>query len=109
MNEQRDEQAMRARDIPRKNEEPQSDNAKKTEQGERQAGAGADAGMPAVSSVEAAELRAGEEPSGYRGENPSTSGSGSTGIHSSTPENAAGRLNPSAPGDTGVTPKTTAE
>ncbi|GAA3756713.1 hypothetical protein [Terriglobus aquaticus] len=48
-----------------------------------------------------------EEPSGYRGENPSTAGMGGTGIRSVTPENARGHLNPSAPGDTGTTPGTT--
>ncbi len=48
-----------------------------------------------------------EEPSGYRGENPSTAGPGGTGIRSATPENARGTIAPSAPGDTGTTPGTT--
>jgi hypothetical protein len=47
------------------------------------------------------------EPSGYRGDNPSTAGPGSTGIRSATPENSGGSINPSAPGDTGTTPGTT--
>lgn len=45
------------------------------------------------------------EPSGYTGQNPSTSGSGSTEIrNSSTPESATGHIDPSAPGATGTTP-----
>ncbi len=51
----------------------------------------------------------GREASGYRGTNPSTAGPGETGVRSETPENAAGKLNPSAPGDTGVTPGSVAE
>ena len=47
------------------------------------------------------------EPSGYKGDNPSSAGPGSTGIRSSTPENSGGTINPSAPGDTGTTPGTT--
>ena len=47
------------------------------------------------------------EPSGYRGDNPSTAGPGPTGIRSATPENSPGGINPSAPGDTGTTPGTT--
>ena len=45
-----------------------------------------------------------------------TGDSGSTGgpskdphVHSSTPENAVGKLNPSAPGNAGTTPGTNAE
>jgi hypothetical protein len=45
--------------------------------------------------------------SGYRGDNPSTAGPGPTGVKSSTPENAPGRLNPSAPEDANTTPETT--
>ena len=48
------------------------------------------------------------EPSGYTGQNPSTGGSGSTEVHSNTPENAAGQIDPSAPGATGTTPGTNA-
>ncbi len=47
------------------------------------------------------------EPSGYRGDNPSTAGPGPTGVRSETPENSEGGLNPSAPGDTGTTPGST--
>lgn len=49
------------------------------------------------------------EPSGPRGDNPATSGSGDTRVRSSTPENSAGKINPSAPGDTGTTPGTNAQ
>lgn len=48
------------------------------------------------------------EPSGYRGDNPSSAGPGSTAVTSGTPENKDGRLNPSSPGDTGTTPGSTA-
>lgn len=44
------------------------------------------------------------EPSGYRGNNAGTAGMGETRVKSSTPENAEGRLNPSAPAETGTTP-----
>lgn len=50
-----------------------------------------------------------EEPSGYRGDNPSTAGPGSTAVQSHTPENKQGSLNPSAPGDTGTTPGSNAQ
>ncbi len=63
--------------------------------------------MPEPSQRESHELHVAEEPSGYRGDNWSTAGPGGTSIRSSTPENAAGHINPSAPGDTGVTPNTT--
>lgn len=53
------------------------------------------------------EENAREEPSGYRGDNPSTAGPGSTAVRSDTPENKTGSLNPSAPGNTGTTPGTT--
>ena len=49
------------------------------------------------------------QPSGYRGNNPGTSGSGETEVHSATPDNAEQQLNPSAPGDTGTTPGTNAK
>lgn len=49
------------------------------------------------------------EPSGPRGDNPATAGPGNTGIRSATPENSAGKINPSAPGDTGTTPGTNAQ
>lgn len=49
------------------------------------------------------------EPSGPRGDNPATAGPGNTGIRSATPENSGGKINPSAPGDTGTTPSTNAQ
>lgn len=49
------------------------------------------------------------EPSGYKGDNPGTAGPGATGVRSATPENEAGQLNPSAPGNAGTTPGTTTE
>ncbi len=63
--------------------------------------------LPEPSQRENQELQVAEEPSGYRGDNWATAGPGGTSIRSSTPENAAGHINPSAPGDTGVTPGTT--
>lgn len=44
------------------------------------------------------------QPSGYRGNNPATAGPGETHVESTTPDNAQGRLDPSAPGETGTTP-----
>jgi hypothetical protein len=49
------------------------------------------------------------EPSGPRGDNPSTAGPGHTGVQSKTPENRAGHLNPSAPEDANVTPGSAGE
>ncbi len=49
------------------------------------------------------------EPSGYRGNNPSTAGPGQTEVHSATPDNAIQQLNPSSPGDTATTPGTNAK
>ena len=46
----------------------------------------------------------GAEPSGSRGDNPATAGKGPTTLHSNTPENRDGKLDPSAPGNAGVTP-----
>ena len=46
------------------------------------------------------------QPSGPRGDNPATSGSGDTRVTSKTTENAEGKINPSAPGETGTTPGT---
>jgi hypothetical protein len=46
------------------------------------------------------------QPSGVEGGNPATAGKGETRVRSETPENATGRLNPSAPGETGTTPGT---
>lgn len=45
------------------------------------------------------------DPSGPTGQNPSTAGSGETNVTSTTAENSEGRLNPSAPADTGTTEK----
>jgi len=45
-------------------------------------------------------------PSGPTGDNPATAGRGETKVDSATPDNAQGRLNPSAPGETGTTPGT---
>jgi hypothetical protein len=50
------------------------------------------------------EKQAAVQPSGPRGDNPATAGPGQTGVRSSTPENAPGALNPSAPGETGTVP-----
>ena len=44
------------------------------------------------------------QPSGPLGDNPATAGSGETKVTSKTPEGGEGRLNPSAPGETGTTP-----
>jgi hypothetical protein len=49
------------------------------------------------------------QPSGYRGNNPATAGSGETHVESSTPDNAVQQLNPSAPANTGTTPGTNAK
>lgn len=49
------------------------------------------------------------EPSGPRGDDPSTAGPGATGVVSSTPENDKGHLNPSAPEDANTTPKSTTD
>jgi hypothetical protein len=45
------------------------------------------------------------EPSGHKGDNPATAGSGETTVETGQAE---GRLNPSSPGDTGTTPGTNA-
>jgi hypothetical protein len=49
------------------------------------------------------------QPSGPKGDNPSTAGPGQTGVKSQTPENRLGHLNPSAPEDANTTPGTTGE
>jgi hypothetical protein len=46
------------------------------------------------------------QPSGPRGDNPATAGSGETHVRSKTAENAGKEINPSAPGQTGTTPGT---
>lgn len=45
-----------------------------------------------------------EQPSGYRGDNPSTAGPGQTAVRSNTPENKEGHINPSAPEESNTTP-----
>jgi len=55
-----------------------------------------------IGSEEANKAKA--QPSGPRGDNPATAGTGETKVVSQTPENAAHRLDPSAPGATGTTP-----
>lgn len=47
------------------------------------------------------------EPSGPRSDNPATAGPGPTGVHSPTPENKQGHINPSAPEDSNTTPNST--
>jgi hypothetical protein len=47
------------------------------------------------------------EPSGPKGDNPSTAGPGPTTVKSNTPENNQGHINPSAPEDANTTPGTT--
>lgn len=79
--------------ISTRDEAPQASNREKT-------GEAVDTGSQA---------HVAEEPSGYRGENPSTAGLGGTGIRSATPENAQGHIDPSAPGETGTTPGTTSK
>lgn len=64
---------------------------------------------PMPQTTEELERDAKVEPSGYRGDNPSSAGPGATGVRSNTPENSLGGINPSAPGDTGTTPGTTPE
>lgn len=50
------------------------------------------------------EHEAAVQPSGPRGDNPSTAGPGHTAVRSNTPENNLGHLNPSAPEDANITP-----
>jgi hypothetical protein len=45
------------------------------------------------------------QPSGPLGDNPGTAGQGETKVSSTTPEGAEGKINPSAPGDTGTSEK----
>lgn len=46
----------------------------------------------------------GATPSGLTAENPGTTGAGKVDVRSKTPENAAGRMNPSSPEDANITP-----
>jgi hypothetical protein len=49
------------------------------------------------------------QPSGPMGDNPATAGPGPTKVHSNTPENRLGHINPSSPEDANTTPGTTNE
>ncbi len=49
------------------------------------------------------------EPSGFKGDDPSTAGPGPTNVQSDTLENRLGHNNTSAPEDANTTPGTTAE
>jgi hypothetical protein len=44
------------------------------------------------------------EPSGPKGDDPSTAGPGPTNVKSNTPENNLGHINPSSPEDANTTP-----
>jgi hypothetical protein len=55
------------------------------------------------------EDQAAVEPSGPRGDNPSTAGPGHTTVRSNTPENRLGHINPSAPEDSNITPGSAGE
>lgn len=50
-----------------------------------------------------------EEPSGYKGDNPSSAGPGSTQVTSNVPEGNKGEINPSAPEGTNITPESKPE
>jgi hypothetical protein len=49
------------------------------------------------------------EPSGPKGDDPSTAGPGPTKVKSETPENRLGHINPSAPEEANTTPGTSGE
>ena len=55
------------------------------------------------------EQHAAVEPSGPKGDNPSTAGPGETRVDSNTPENKQGHINPSAPEDANTTPGTVSD
>jgi hypothetical protein len=55
------------------------------------------------------EEQAAVEPSGTKGDNPSTAGLGPTAVRSNTPENRLGHINPSAPEDANITPGSAGE
>jgi hypothetical protein len=59
-----------------------------------------------TSTISSSAKKVAVEPSGPRGDNPSTAGPGQTKIRSNTPENNLGHLNPSAPEDVIITPGT---
>jgi len=79
------------------NQKPQPEPSKKTSQDHPQTPAPKYPPNPKQAAV---------QPSGPNGGDPSTAGPGQTAVRSDTPENNAGSLNPSAPGDTGTTPGT---
>ena len=49
------------------------------------------------------------EPSGPKGDKPSTAGKGESKVTSNVAEKAEGQVNPSSPGNTGTTPGTNAK
>jgi hypothetical protein len=49
------------------------------------------------------------QPSGPKGDNPGTAGQGGVKVNSGAVDNGDGKLNPSAPGETGTTPGTNAK
>ena len=59
--------------------------------------------------VEGPDEGAKAQPSGPRGDNPSTAGRGETAVKSGSAEQGPGKLNPSSPGETGTTPGTNGE
>ncbi len=61
------------------------------------------------SASQPAQHNVGATPSGPKGDNPATAGAGKTDVHSKTPENAAGHINPSSPEDANVTPGSAGE
>lgn len=63
---------------------------------------------PAVDSESPETHKHGVEPSGPRGDNPSTAGPGPTEVRSKTPENAGRHINPS-PENSNATPNTAPE
>lgn len=64
-------------------------------------------GQSPASTEPATPRQAKEQPSGYKGDNPSTAGPGQTAVRSDTPENKQGHINPSAPEDSNTTPGST--
>ena len=77
--------------------------------GKQHSGAGGAATADEARNAPPGSPKQGAEPSGYKGDNPATAGQGPTALHSATPENREGKLNPSAPGDAGITPGTDAD
>jgi hypothetical protein len=62
--------------------------------------------QPAATQKSPTPNQAAVQPSGPRGDNPSTAGPGHTNVRSNTPENNQGHINPSAPEDSNITPGT---